>query len=461
MPGRSNSFGVRLAVLVAVAGIAAAMFAAPVSAVTGAYLVRDVKAGGRSSNPMYLTPVGDTLFFSAKGPKGRELWKSDGTQAGTIRVKDIFPGEGSSNPYALTNVNGKLFFAADDGSHGIELWTSDGTAAGTSMVEDISPGTSDFVESLTAVAGQLLFFRIGATSQELWTSSGTADNTSLVAVVEPVESASGSPTPLLVEGSALIFGMRGPDGYMDIWKSDGTPGGTARMDFTNWANWLIRFEGLYYFTSLNESYGTELWKTDGTAVGTELVKDIDTTTCSSGATCSSEPSKPVVLNGKMYFIAYTGGFERRSLWASDGTEEGTTEVKPLLWAEELTKLGSKLVFSGQDETSEAEVWRTNGTAAGTKLVKAIGADGWFGSSPHGFVKVGNRLYFVANPTVNPFDEGDAELWRTDGTTAGTKLVMDIDPTGSSSPESLTNVGGTLYFSADDGSRGRELWRYVP
>jgi ELWxxDGT repeat protein len=70
-----------------------------------------------------LTDVSGTLFFRADdGTTGRELWRSDGTAAGTVLVKDINPGPASSSPNELTAVNGTLFFRADDGTTGVELW---------------------------------------------------------------------------------------------------------------------------------------------------------------------------------------------------------------------------------------------------------------------------------------------------------------------------------------------------
>ena len=109
------------------------------------YLVKDINTSpaGSFSIPTKLVEVNGILYFTAfKNQHGRELWKSDGTEAGTVMVKDINPGGGwSSNGLEDSiNVNGTLFFAADDGVHGQELWKSDGTEAGTVLVKDIFPG---------------------------------------------------------------------------------------------------------------------------------------------------------------------------------------------------------------------------------------------------------------------------------------------------------------------------------
>ncbi len=108
-------------------------------------MVKDSNPGSDGSFPSELTNVSGTLYFEADdGADGAELWKSNGTAAGTVMVKDINPGSSNSFPFGLTNVNGTLYFQADDGVDGVELWKSDGTAAGTVMVKDIDPGSGGF-----------------------------------------------------------------------------------------------------------------------------------------------------------------------------------------------------------------------------------------------------------------------------------------------------------------------------
>ena len=81
---------------------------------------------------MYLTNFNGTLLFAANdGTDGTELWRSDGTSAGTYMVKDIYAGVSGGNPTWLTVMNGAVYFSACDSTHGYELWKSDGTSSGT------------------------------------------------------------------------------------------------------------------------------------------------------------------------------------------------------------------------------------------------------------------------------------------------------------------------------------------
>ena len=124
-------------------------------------LVRDInlKLNSASSNPSQFTAVGSTVYFVATTESlGTELWKSNGTAAGTVLVKDILPANGNSSPSKLTNVNGTLYFTAENGTHGRELWKSNGTSAGTVMVADLSAGSGSSAPDSLINAGGTLFF---------------------------------------------------------------------------------------------------------------------------------------------------------------------------------------------------------------------------------------------------------------------------------------------------------------
>jgi ELWxxDGT repeat protein len=123
-----------------------------------------------------------TLFFRANdGVNGDELWRSDGTSAGTTLVKDIVTGSGSSNPSYLANVNGTLFFRANDGVNGYELWQSDGTSAGTTLVKDIRSEPAVRIRfSDERERDAVLPRQDGTNGDELWKSDGTSAGTTLV-----------------------------------------------------------------------------------------------------------------------------------------------------------------------------------------------------------------------------------------------------------------------------------------
>ena len=179
----------------------------------GTKLVKDIKKTGssNSSEPMYLTDVAGTLFFSAAGAGGRELWKSDGTETGTVRVADINPG-GPSNPRALVAVGSEVYFSADDGTHGIELWKSDGTDPGTVLLKDIRHGSEgalprndDNAGTLMAAFGDVLVFAAddGSHGSELWQTDGSRPGTVMVADIN--DGAGSDPMSSAVLGDRLLF----------------------------------------------------------------------------------------------------------------------------------------------------------------------------------------------------------------------------------------------------------------
>ena len=221
---------------------------------------------------------------------------------------------------------------------------------------------------------------------------------------------------------------------------------------------LTAVGNILYFAANNETNGRELWKSDGTANGTVMVKDINSG--SSGSIDVDRFEGPIMtaVGNTLYFSATDGpnGFE---LWKSDGTANGTMMVKDIYngysnsYPDQLTAVGNTLYFQATgDFANGSELWKSDGTASGTVMVKNIGVGAW-DSNLESLTAVGNTLYFRAWDRPN-----GEELWKSDGTAAGTVLVKDIWlGSGSSYPYYLTAVGNTLYFSAAEETNGMEVY----
>ena len=428
----------------------------------GTVLVKDIYAGLGNSDPRYLTNVNGTLFFKGRTESGGlELWKSDGTAAGTVQVKDIYAGLGNSDPRYLTNVNGTLFFIANDGANGTELWKSDGTASGTVQVKDINTGPfSSNPGSLTIVNGTLFFRATESNDIELWKSDGTTTGTVQVKdiFVGTGSSTRSNPNNLTNVNGTLYFNASDAAGGNELWKSNGTAAGTVQVKDINTGtassipNKLVNVNGTLFFSATDAAGGTELWKSNGTGAGTVQVKDINT------GTANSTPGSLTNVNGTLFFSATdaAGGTE---LWKSNGTPAGTVQVKDINTGTanstpgSLTIVNGTLFFSATNPAGGIELWKSDGTTAGTVQVKDINS-GTASSNPGSLTNVNGTLFFSATDAA-----GGNELWKSDGTAAGTVQVKNINAgTANSVPSSLTNVNGTLYFIATDAAGGSELWK---
>ncbi len=205
-----------------------------------------------------------------------------------------------------------------------------------------------------------------------------------------------------------------------------------------------------YFSADDGIHGEELWRSDGTAPGTFMVKDVEP-----GAT-SSNPADIAEANGKLYFAASTLAYGQEP-WVSDGTENGTQLLMDILPGNgnslptEFTALGNKTYFAAGVNDFLDALWETDGTPAGTKMIKSLAFD------PGGFlisqmVEANSLLYF----TFISYTTGAFELWRSDGTDAGTYHIGTNAFFYYNFPLQLTKYNHKLYFSADDGT-GNKLW----
>jgi ELWxxDGT repeat protein len=418
-------------------------------------------------NADFVEMNGVAYFAVSDGIHGLELWRSDGTGAGTRLVRDICPGACSGLPRGLTAVGTTLFFSADDGAHGPELWKTDGTEAGTVAVKDIVPGLEGSFPTQLFELGATLFFTADqeATGRELWKSDGTEAGTVLVKDLAAGPDGS-NPQPLDRLGGVMLLSAWDADHGRELWKTDGTAAGTVLVKDVNpgpdsshsydsphlpgYAPFAVS-GGRLYLNALEPGTGAELWATDGTEAGTVLVKDI------APGTFSSQPFALVELGGQLLFRAddNTHGNE---IWKSDGTEANTVQIKDIRpgsggstpW--ELTALGSWVYFRADDGTNGSELWRTDGSEADTALVSDIrtGAAGGipvFG--PAGFAAVGTRLVFFADDGTHGL-----EPWSTDGAT--TALLADLNAVGPSqyqlhpvAADRRLVLNGLWYFRAFD------------
>lgn len=429
--------------------------------VAGTTLVKDINPGGGNSNPNGYVAVGSTLFFKADdGTNGEELWKTDGTQEGTVLVKDINPtgGLGAGITY-LAALGSKLIFFADDGTNGLEPWVSDGTENGTHLISNINSSSASSSPNYLVVLGGYAFFSATGSSggNELWKTDGTLAGTSMIDLRSG--SSSSSPTYLTVIGNLLYFRATDSTNGAELWKSDGTLAGSSMIKNINTSStssspYLFKDSGngFIYFVATESTHGTELWRTDGTSDGTTLIKDINPGTLNT--TFSTVYFN--VYGGKLYFTATTNDLGSEP-WVSDGTEAGTFNLKDIYPGASASSSGyfiefqSKVYFTSSDITMGAEIYVTDGTTAGTTLFKDINTAS--SSNPSFLTSFGDK-FLMSAITI---DYG-RELFISDGTAAGTTMIKDINPGGlSSSPSAFFVDGNKVYFSAFDDVNGTELW----
>ena len=306
----------------------------------------------------------------------------------------------------------------------------------------------------------------------------------IAALLSAVASASAAPAPRLLKdinpgaesqdinhgpeefakaGRRVFFSADdGSHGY-ELWKTDGTrgrtrlvrdihpgPTGSEGYSFTN-------LDGALLFAADDGTHGYEVWRSDGTRRGTRLVRDI-----APGAD-GSDPGEFFKFRGALYFGA-DDGTHGSELWRTDGTRRGTRLVRNIApgamssFPDSFARLGNRLFFGADDGTHGSELWRSDGTRAGTKLLRNI-APGATSSDPLNLRRAGDQIFFYADDGTH-----GAEPWRSDGTRNGTKLVTDINPAPGGGSETtnfefdgFARIGDAVFFSADDGTSGDDLW----
>jgi ELWxxDGT repeat protein len=298
-----------------------------------------------------ITVAENFFFFTLNDDEhGLELWRSDGSTPGTILVKDIRPDYFSSAPSNFRIANNILFFTADDGIHGRELWRSDGSTEGTYMVADLSRGEQSSAINMLDVIGNEVKFQMEDEDNGLvtWKSDGTfagtgvveefenggSDDISLVTLLSRnfkkqlrnshlMMATNDEEDEVVVDGRTLFVAADARRGE-ELWcfndrevslVKDIHPG-IGESFITD----LTVVDNLVYFSAYDGLHGSELWKSDGTPDGTEMVADI------LPGTDSSLPRSFTGFQDKIYFSVV--GEHGVELWVTDGTRDGTKEIFP-------------------------------------------------------------------------------------------------------------------------------------
>jgi large repetitive protein len=416
-----------------------------------------------SSSPQSFIPLGSVATFLADdGVNGLSLFVSDGTAAGTRRL--AYPCTEPCYPNLFGLFGDSYFFTAADGDSAA-LWVTHGTAATTrKLVSNFSSdlfGSNVNVGSIGFPALGLLYF-VATTGSALgpyplWRSDGTRAGTFPLGTFT---NAGFGPTDLFELNGEVYFG--GDDGSGPaLWKSDGTVAGTRIVaPFPPPPN--VFGPGPYpvgvagnelVLGSYTAAHGYELYSSNGTTAGTRALPQL--------VPGPASPQFDDFLSlGDSLLLAVDDGHSQNIWVVTGGSLKKLTNFKgrgvfSIYYVFLPVTLGRLAFFSADDGTHGSELWETDGTVAGTRMVKDICA-GSCSSGPYGDQIAGGKLLFSADDGLH----GD-ELWATDGTANGTRMIADVCPgTCTSGPITLTEIGQRTFFlgAAPSPVGGYQLWR---
>jgi ELWxxDGT repeat protein len=432
---------------------------------------------------LYPPKIGNFFYFCAtNSTTGSELWRSDGTVAGTSLALDLVPGGGSSLPYGLIAVDSTLyFFAGDNNEHHLwrydppaapidlgrvgssspvvamggaiyfigsfeeqtYLWRSDGTVVGTGP---LAPIGRVFEPDLLVVGDKLFLTSYdrtvncpqGRSDCQLWVSDGTAAGTRSLLNLPSVEVIPSRffPTPAIkhitVFGNKVLF-YREDGSTPSVWVSDGTPAGTQQL-----------FAGQAFLpTSARSSDsaviyipGTSgLWRSDGTVAGTTRLIDEST-------------ASVVLLQNQLLFTSRVNNAFVLKRSELDGSQP--IKLADMSTSSFIRLFDDEVFFGGKDIQHGVEPWLSDGTIAGTRLLTDLNpgagsslSEGSFSTAPDVKLIAGDKLVFVASDGRH-----GNEPFVTDGTATGTRLLADtVSIPDGSDPEALASLGNKLLFVA--------------
>jgi ELWxxDGT repeat protein len=422
-------------------------------------LVRDIYPGIGSSEIQHLTLTTQGAFFSAETDQhGPELWFSNG-QSKTYQVSTLNQRNGDSKPGNFFIFRDYFLFTANQPATGRETWVSKGNGSSTGLLSDINPGKgSSFPANFTPQQGLTYLFTAFTEDHgvELWRSMVVNERATLVKDINPGHLPGAYSSMSQLKNKVLFGGQTLTEGN-ELWISDGTSSGTQLLkDIWPGSNasqpTLYGAAGVFGDSVVvflaNDGTGPELWRSNGTAAGTYPLLDMNP-----GAGGISLLGKLTRLGRYAYFSVYSQNQGYR-VWRTNGTKAGTEAIASAL-GQNFVAYQDKILFNGEEPYSGAELWCYDTLRRFSFLLNDINP-GPASSNPANFAVFDKLLYFSAND-----GKSGVELWKTNGIRNATTLFQDINPGAASSfPQELLAHGAYLHFSAEEPFTGRELW-YLP
>lgn len=414
----------------------------------GTQMIKDITPGSGFTNISQFASYGGEVYFKVGN---NEFWKTDGTETGTTLVLDGINDNNINIIGEYNVVEDHLYFVANITSVGLRICKTDGTKAGTSIATIVFPEIiySQY-QNLSSYNDKLFF---NSTDQELYVIDESQPSGSRrVKDINAIKYE--KLNDFICFNNALYFNLRVEGMGIELIKSEGKLESTQVLKDINPGpeySYPSNFKELnneMYFSADDGLNGSELWKTDGTDSGTFMIKDIVQ------GFQSSNPDNFFEYNNEVYFTIEDGSF-RSKIWKTNGTAMGTTSfgnyqvLKNYKHGFQNETLNSELIFFSQ--FVDVKLLKTDGMVSNTVELKNFTDQAQITNVE--FVKLNDELFF----TVDTPSHGN-ELWKTDGTEAGTMLVKDIyNGVNNSDPRNLFVFKNKLYFTANHPFYGRELW----
>ncbi|MBT1700132.1 T9SS type A sorting domain-containing protein [Fulvivirgaceae bacterium PWU4] len=402
--------------------------------------------------------LGDKVFACADdGNIGNELWVSDGTPEGTKLLKDFNVGYGASGISKFITFKGKVYFGAYTSQYQSELWYSDGTTSGTVMVADLTPpndyygGTSP--QHFTIFQNHLYFTSADGKLYKTTGEQGNAtvvDQLSYTGRIAHVTSAAGK-----------LYYYKGSD---ILYWTDGTATGDFDLPLDIEDTY---FKGLFttggqLFAMRGSTYDNHIKLYALNHATNVWTKVFDVKTPTYG---NHEITNFTAMGDKLFFTLrkdYDNVAETEELWVTNGTLAGTSMLRSFAWQRHMSESGmenfkvfNNAVYFRSGYPTKSALWKSDGTVAGTAKVHDVEITRPY-NLPNEPVIANDRLYFAGTPV----EYGAPSLWSTDGTTEGTKFEMALSTNLGGLPHWFSSNGSLVYFVTAE-QFAATLWSTAP